>query len=210
MNRPPAEPAGPEGMPEPPPEILAAARRAPEHWLHLTDPAWSGEGPPPDWAVVGRWRTGRDGEIEEWEENELYRPSPEALGWPQPLGPLDGAVQLAATGYGPEDEVPLALAASDVAVLLGADGAPRVTTTPEGTFAVPVTSYAPDGRSGELPAHVVVRAAELLELLDGRAESGELLYLSPTAPVSMVVEAAALREAVRRVANGPAAAAIGS
>jgi hypothetical protein len=56
----------------------------------------------------------------------------------------------------------------------------------------------------------VVCAAELLELLDGRAESGELLYLSPTAPVSMVVEAAALREAVRRAADGPAAAAIGS
>lgn len=205
MTPPTTEPSRPEGMPEPPPEILAAARHAPEHWLHLTDPAWSGDGPPPDWAVVGRWRTGRNGEIEEWEENELYRPSPEALDWPPPLDPLDGTVQLAVTGYGPEDDVPRALAASDIAVLLGADGTPRVATTPDGTIAVPVTTPASDDRAAELPAHSVVSATGLLDLLDRRPESTELLYLSPTAPVSLVVEAAALRHAVRRAADGPAA-----
>ncbi|WP_443063285.1 hypothetical protein [Streptomyces sp. NBC_00445] len=57
-----------------PPEIKEAARLAPDHWLGMVDPAWSGKGEPPDWAVVGQWRSGLDGEIEEWRANEEYRP----------------------------------------------------------------------------------------------------------------------------------------
>ncbi|GAA4949479.1 hypothetical protein GCM10023238_14770 [Streptomyces heliomycini] len=71
-------------MPTPPDDIVEAARLAPEHWISMIDPGWDGEGVPPDRVVVGRWRTGTTGEIEEWEDNEAYRPSPEALGWPEP------------------------------------------------------------------------------------------------------------------------------
>ncbi len=47
-----------------------------------------------------------NGEIEEWRANEDYRPSPTALGWPEPTDDVDEAVQRASTGYGPVDEVP--------------------------------------------------------------------------------------------------------
>ena len=57
-------------IPEPPEEFVKAAKLAPNHWLYLTDPAWRGEGPPPDWAVVGQWRSDDDGEIVEWQDRE--------------------------------------------------------------------------------------------------------------------------------------------
>ncbi|MFJ4153068.1 type VII secretion system-associated protein, partial [Streptomyces galbus] len=96
-------------MPPVPPEVREAARLAPQTLLGVMDPAWAGEGDPPNWALVGQWRSGPDGEIEEWFPNAGYRPSPEAMGWPDPTDAVDHAVQLAATGYGPAQDVPRAL-----------------------------------------------------------------------------------------------------
>ena len=71
-----------EALPPVPDDIREAARLAPDHWLGVVDPMWYGEGKPPEWAMTGRWRSGLDGEIVEWEDNPDYRPSPRALGWP--------------------------------------------------------------------------------------------------------------------------------
>lgn len=200
----------PDEIPEPPPEIARAARFAPEHFIYMADPNWRGEGPAPSWAVFGRWRTDARGEIVDWEDNEEYRPSPEALGWRPPTDPVDEAAQRAVTGYGPVSEVPRALAREPrIAVVVEPDGAPRVGPAPDGTQAIPVFTMPPDddGNGGDgngdgdgggsddgpgLPPHRVTSVTELLDL----AEDTPLLYLSPTAPVTMTIDIEMLRAAV--------------
>ncbi|MFF3263835.1 type VII secretion system-associated protein [Streptomyces sp. NPDC002932] len=181
-----------------PAEIEEAARLAPDHWLGMVDPAWSGKGEPPDWAVVGQWRSGPDGEIEEWRANEGYRPSPQALGWPAPADPVDEAVQLAATGYGPGEAVPRALAGAEVAALLGPGGSPLSATSPDGASVVPVFTspgyLSAAGRFG-------YELAPVAEVVD-RIPDGHVLYLNPSGPVGMTVETDALRQAVDAAARG--------
>ncbi|MGK3940454.1 type VII secretion system-associated protein [Streptomyces caeruleatus] len=181
-------------MPPVPDEIREAAKLAPDHWLGMVDPTWNGEGPPPAWAVVGQWRSGLDGEIVEWQDNEEYRPSPKALGWPEPADDVDAAVQLAATGYGPGEDVTRALAElSEAAVFVTPGGDPLPATAPDGeTPVVPLfTSPVYLHTSGRL-------AFELMPVSDvlDRLPEGHLLYLNPSAPVSMTVETDALREAL--------------
>ncbi|MFD7917694.1 type VII secretion system-associated protein [Streptomyces sp. NPDC059740] len=183
-----------ENMPPVPDSIREAAKLAPDHWLGMVDPTWSGEGAPPAWAVVGQWRSGQDGEIAEWRDNEDYRPSPTALGWPEPADAADAAVQLAATGYGPGEDVTSALASlPELAVFVTADGDPLVAAAPDGeTPVVPVfTSPVYLHMSGRL-AFELMSVAEVLD----RLPEGHLLYLNPSAPVSMTVETEALREAL--------------
>ncbi|GAA0340934.1 type VII secretion system-associated protein [Actinoallomurus spadix] len=186
-----------EDMPPIPDSIREAARLAPDHWLGMVDPAWTGEGGPPSWAVVGQWRSSPEGEIVEWRDNEEYRPSPAALGWPEPADDVDAAVQLAATGYGPGDAVPRALAAmGEVAVFVTPDGDPVAATAPDGTtpvvpvFTSPVYLHA----AGRLAFELM----DLWELVDALPE-GHVLYLNPSGPVSMTVETGVLVEALDQV-----------
>lgn len=189
--------AAADTAPPVPDEIKEAALLAPDHWLGMVDAAWSGEGEPPNWALVGQWRSGLDGEIEEWRPNEEYRPSPQALGWPAPTDPVDEAVQLAATGYGPGEAVSRALAVSEVAVLLGPGGGPLSATSPDGAAVVPVftspTYLHAAGRFG-------YELKPVSEVVD-RIPEGHVLYLNPSGPVGMTVEADALRRAVEAAAR---------
>ncbi|MFF7391173.1 type VII secretion system-associated protein [Streptomyces scabiei] len=183
-----------ENMPPVPDEIREAARLAPDHWLGMVDPTWNGEGAPPAWAVVGQWRSGLDGEIVEWQDNEEYRPSPTSLGWPEPADAVDAAVQLAATGYGPGEDVTRALAElQEAAVFVTSDGDPLSATAPDGeTPVVPLfTSPVHLHTSGRL-AFELLSVSEVLD----RLPEGHLLYLNPSAAVSMTVETDALREAL--------------
>ncbi|MGX9227956.1 type VII secretion system-associated protein [Streptomyces albus] len=162
----------------------------------MVDPTWQGEGPPPAWALVGQWRSSPEGEIVvvEWQDNEEYQPSPKALGWPEPADDVDAAVQLAATGYGPGEDVTKALAALDeVAVFVTPNGDPLPATAPDGeTAVVPVfTSPVYLHTSGRL-AFALHPVRKVLEQLP----EGHLIYLNPSAPVSMTVETEALREAL--------------
>ncbi|MFE3885229.1 hypothetical protein ACFXPQ_20370 [Streptomyces lydicus] len=90
-----ADDAGTDGMPPVPDYVREAARTAPDHWLGMIDPTWSGAAAPPVRAVVGQWRSGLEGEIVEWRDNPDYRPSPAALGRPaarpaEPEASVDG------------------------------------------------------------------------------------------------------------------------
>ncbi|MFJ2095337.1 type VII secretion system-associated protein [Streptomyces sp. NPDC087901] len=179
-------------MPPVPDEIREAGRLAPDHWLGMVDPTWNGEGTPPEWAMVGRWRSGLDGEIAEWQDNEEYQPSPRALGWPEPADDVDAAVQLAATGYGPGDDVVKALVDHEVAVHVQPGGGPLSATTPDGTSVVPVfTSPVYLHAAGRL-AYELHAVPDLL----GKIPEGHLLYLNPSGPVSMTVELDAIREEI--------------
>ncbi|WP_329041256.1 type VII secretion system-associated protein [Streptomyces sp. NBC_00178] len=181
--------------PAPPAEFVRAARLAPGHWLYLGDPAWQGEGTPPDWAVVGQWRSDSAGDIVEWQDNEGYRPSPGARGWPEPADEVDRAVQLAATGYGPAEGVTAALAGAEVAVLVTADGEPVSASAPDGTAVVPVyTSPRHLGATGL--GYVMLPVAGLL----ARLPAGHSLFLNSSAPAGMVLAADGLAEALRKAA----------
>ncbi|MFJ1746204.1 type VII secretion system-associated protein [Streptomyces sp. NPDC088116] len=187
-----------EPMPEPPQEVIEAARLLPDQWVSVPDPAWSGDGVPPDWAVPGRWRTDSTGEITQWADNEDYRPSPEALGWPEPTDPVESAIQRAATGYGPADEVLRTLAAAKAAVLTGPDGEPLAVRSSEGRPVVPVFTS---------PAYyrvVGAFAARLIPVADlvGQLADGHSLYVNPTGPAGMVMETEALVEEIEAQKRG--------
>ncbi|MFH9611277.1 type VII secretion system-associated protein [Streptomyces sp. NPDC017448] len=179
-------------MPPVPDDIRAAARTAPDHWFGTVDPAWRGEGEPPLWAVIGQWRSDAHGEIVEWQRNEDYRPSPGMLGWPEPTDDVDAAAQLAATGYGPVENVALAAVAAELAVLTAPDGGAVSACTPEGDPVVPVfTSPEHLRRAGAL-AHRVLPLAEAFALVP----EGQDLYLNPTGPVALRLSADDLSRAV--------------
>ncbi|MFE0672994.1 type VII secretion system-associated protein [Streptomyces sp. NPDC058867] len=180
-----------------PDDIREAGRLAPDHWLGAVDPAWSGEGRPPLWAMTGRWRSGADGEIVEWEENPEYRPSPRALGWPEPEDEVDRAVQLAATGYGPGEAVAAALAGREVAVLTASDGGPLSAAATDGTPVVPVFT-------SSVFLHTAGRFAFELVVVDDlltRVPEGHVLYVNPSAAVSMLLDPDAVRGADRPAAD---------
>lgn len=195
-----AEPA--EGiedeMPEAPDHIRQAARQAPDHWLGLVDPTWSGEGAPPAWAVVGQWRSGLDGEIVEWQDNEEYQPSPRAMGWPDPSDPVDAAVQLAATGYGPAEAVTHALASAEVAVFVVPGGGLLSAVAPDDETPIIPVFTSPDQL--QAAGRLSFKPVKVPELLDHLPE-GHLIYLNAAGPVSMTVESGVLREAVETAAE---------
>lgn len=191
-----ATPEG-DGVPQAPDEFVRAARLAPNHWLYLTDPAWQGEGTPPDWAVVGQWRSDDGGEIVEWQDNVNYRPSPEALGWPEPEDDVDAAIQLATTGYGPAEDVTFALARAEVAVLITANGEPVSASAPDGTAVVPVYTSPSYLHAAGRFGFERVRVPALLE----RLPEGHSLSINSSAPVSMVMTADGLADVMATAAE---------
>ncbi|MFF6909235.1 type VII secretion system-associated protein [Streptomyces sp. NPDC012389] len=197
MSEPGAQPATSPLDPAPPEEFVEAARRAPDHWLYLTDPAWRGEGPPPEWAVIGQWRSDRAGEIVEWEDNPEYRPSPEAMGWPEPADEVDRAVQLATTGYGPAEDVTAALARAEVAVPVTADGEPVSASAPDGTAVVPVYTSPRYLRSLGQLGSVTLPLTDLL----ARIPAGHSLCLNSSAPVSMVLTTEGLADVLAQASG---------
>ncbi|MFD8383039.1 type VII secretion system-associated protein [Streptomyces sp. NPDC059679] len=168
--------------PEPPEDFVKAAKAAPNHWLYLTDPTWRGEAPPPEFAVVGQWRSDENGEIVEWQANEDYVPSPGARGWPEPTDDVDRAVQLATTGYGPADDVTAALSKAELAMLVTADGRPVSASGNDGTAVVPVyTSARYLHRTG-----LGFERVRINDVLD-RIPEGHNVCVNSSAPVSMVL-----------------------
>lgn len=183
----PAEPA-PDGAiatvdPAPPEEFIEAARLAPDHWLYLIDPTWADEGPPPEWAVVGQWRSDAEGEIVEWQDNEDYRPSPSAMDWPEPADEVDAAIQLATTGYGPADDVTKALAKAEVAVLVTADGTPVLASAPDST---PVVLVYSSPKYLHLAGRLAFETTRVPDFLD-RIPEGHSMCINSSGPVSMVM-----------------------
>ncbi|MFF2525178.1 type VII secretion system-associated protein [Streptomyces liangshanensis] len=186
-------------VPAPPREITEAARLAPDHWLSVPDPDWSGRGRPPEWAVPGRWRSGDTGEIVEWQPNPGFRPSPTSLGWPVPGDPAEAAIQLAVTGYGPSSEVMRTLARAVVDVPLGPGGEPLVAAASDGSPVVPVfTMPGYLGLFGDF-ATVRIPVADLLE----RIPAGHALYVNPSGPAGLVVDAGAVGRAVTAPHGAP-------
>ncbi|WP_037863273.1 type VII secretion system-associated protein [Streptomyces sp. NRRL S-340] len=184
-----------------PDELREAAKAAPDHWLGLVDPGWRGEGAPPRWTVAGEYRSSPEGEVVEWRENEEYRPSPLALGWPQPTDPVDEAVQLSSTGWGPPEDVPQRLAGTIVGIWLAPDGTPLRTRTPDGTAVVPVFTSGEQLQAASQFATSTIPVQELAGLL----AADEQLYLNPLSVVAMVVDPGAVLTAAATDGEGEGA-----
>lgn len=102
--------AGKRGKPHKP-EITdgmrANAKANPNSWLYVIDEAFDPDGPVPSWAVVGAYPVNGDGEIvEDFHANDRYRPSPKALGFPEPRNELEQMLQLVRTGHRPTADLP--------------------------------------------------------------------------------------------------------
>ncbi|MEV6160705.1 type VII secretion system-associated protein [Streptomyces sp. NPDC052052] len=182
-----------QALPPVPDHIREAARQAPDHWIGVVDPGWTDPAPPPPWALAGEWRSGLDGSVVEWQPNDAYRPSPLALGWPDPTDPVDAAVQLAVTGYGPVQDAVAALAEAEVSVLRAPGGGALTVTGEDGAPAVPVFTSAPHQVFEGALAHDTVTVAELVRAIapdDGR------ISVNPAGPARLLLEARQVLEAV--------------
>ncbi|MFJ6016969.1 type VII secretion system-associated protein [Streptomyces sp. NPDC092952] len=177
-------------MPE---HVRAVARDAPDHWIGVVDPAWTDAAAPPPWAVTGEWRSAPDGEVVEWRPNDDYRPSPLALEWPEPTDPVDAAVQLAVTGYGPLSDVVEALAGAEVAVLRAPDGGPLTVAGADGSPTVPLFTSVPHQSFEGVLAHDTVVVADLVS---GLATDRVHLSVNPAGPAHLRLEARLIRDAL--------------
>ncbi|MFI8461153.1 type VII secretion system-associated protein [Kitasatospora sp. NPDC085464] len=186
-----ADTAGPAAAVDVPvPEhVRETARLAPDHWIGVVDPVWTDGQAPPDWAVVGHWRSDGSGATEEFRPNPDYRPSPRALGWAEPTDAVDAAVQLAATGYGPGEDVLARLATARLAVPVTPGGHPLTAVDPAGAPVVLAFTagdhWAAAGRLG----HLLLDARALLD----RLPEGHGILLNPTADAMLTVDPDALR-----------------
>ncbi|MFJ9031024.1 type VII secretion system-associated protein [Streptomyces sp. NPDC102274] len=180
-------------LPELPDDVREMARLVPDHWLGVVDPTWRDGLEPPAWAIVGQWRSDSDGEVVEWADNPDYRPSPTMLGWSDPEDPLDAAVQLAATGYGPMEDVPRLLTRAQVAVLVDSADSPVVAAAPDGTAVIPVFSSQPHlDKVGALRYRLIAGSE-----LPSQIPEGCHLYLNPAGPVAFTVDRDALLNALQ-------------
>ncbi|MER6692056.1 type VII secretion system-associated protein [Streptomyces minutiscleroticus] len=175
--------------PEIPEAVRAAARRAPGHWIGVVDPEWTEERTPPEWAVLGEWRSDESGGVGTYRANPEYRPSARVLGWPEPTDPVDAAAQRAATGYGTVDEALAALAEAEVTVVRGPAGGPLTAAGRDGAPVVPVfTSPEHEFMSAALH-HDTLPARELARSVSG---TGTLLLVNAGAAAPLLVPADSL------------------
>ncbi|MYQ82186.1 type VII secretion system-associated protein [Streptomyces sp. SID4936] len=199
--------AGDRTLPPVPDHIREAAREAPDHWIGVVDPAWTDAAPPPPWAVAGEWRSGLDGDVVEWQANDDYRPSPLALGWPEPTDPVDAAVQLAVTGYGSLDDAVEALAGAEVMVLRGPDGGPLSVIGADGAPAVPVFTAVPHQPFEGALAHDRVSVADLVR---GLAPDEDRLSVNPAGPARISLNARQVIDVLRPTGSTLATSSTGS
>ncbi|MFE5398750.1 type VII secretion system-associated protein [Streptomyces sp. NPDC056568] len=180
-----------DGTPAIPEAVRAAARQAPGHWIGVVDPEWTEARPPPEWAVLGEWRSDDAGDVGTYRANPAYRPSARALGWPEPTDPVDAAAQRAATGYGSVEEAVATLADAEVTVVSGPDGTPLVAAGRDGepvvlVFTSPAHAFmSPTLRHDTLPARELTRTlahAPTLSLLVNAGAVAPLLVPADRVP----------------------------
>ncbi|MFC4005524.1 type VII secretion system-associated protein [Prauserella oleivorans] len=88
-------------------EMRANARANPNSWLYVIDEAFDPNGRVPSWAVVGAYPVNAAGEVvEDFHPNDRYRPSPKALGYPEPANDLERLLQLVQTKHRPAEDLP--------------------------------------------------------------------------------------------------------
>jgi hypothetical protein len=180
----PTEPSSPPANPPITDAMRAAARNQPGTWIYVIDAAFDPAGSVPGWGIAGGYPVDAAGEIQPgFNPNPDYRPSPLTLGLAQPVTELEGALQLAATGYGSPENLLAILVTADVLTPARSeqDLSVAVYRDQEGRSVVPVFSS-----DQHLPADVTgwrrLPMTELLAALPGRH-----LAIDPGTPVSLTL-----------------------
>ncbi len=106
-------------------------------------------------------------------------------------------MQLAATGYGPGEAVPQALAKAEVAVLVAPGGRPLSATAPDGASVVPVFTSPSYLHTAGRFGYELMPVVDVLPLVPDE----HVIYLNPSGPVSMTVDLGALRDAIAPAAQ---------
>lgn len=175
-------------------EMRELARQQPGSWLYSIDPFFedgadeSAEVPP--YGVVGAYQVDGEGNIDpKFVPNPNYRPSPVALGFPDPTNDVEIALGLAATGYGSDEQLRDILLAATVITQRGKDD-DSVLIIDEGQDRDVVrvyssAQYLPTGYTNERSWHLPVRT--LLPALRGR-----YLSLNPESPIAVRIPGEAL------------------
>ena len=192
-------PAGPPPITD---EMRASANANPNSWLYVLDPLYVGNTETtevPQWAIIGAYPVNALGQIEDerFAPNDTYRPSPRALGWPDPLTALERIIQLAKAGHRPVADLPGAVL--DATLLLY--------DPDDGTWDGTQLMVLPDPQSGRLtvaacssvehvpadwPAWRALRGSDVVPLLRGYP-----LAINPDGPVSAILPAELLTEALK-------------
>ncbi|MEV5541078.1 type VII secretion system-associated protein [Saccharopolyspora shandongensis] len=108
----------------PVPEITDAmrqhARANPNKKVYVVDPEFNADGRVPGWGIRGAFPVSPDGEIstDSYTPNPNYRPGPKVRGFPEPTNAVERALELAATGYGPEAALLSALASNSAVLVI--------------------------------------------------------------------------------------------
>jgi hypothetical protein len=194
----PVTPGAWPGVPAITDRMREGARSNPNSWLYVVDPAFADVPDPPQWAVVGAYPVNADGEIEDrFAANDTYRPSPLALGWPEPATALERTIQLAKAGHRPAADLPASVLDATLLVYDPADGTwdgSQLIALPDprtGRLVVPACTSA-DHVPADWPGWKPLRGSEIVPLLRGYP-----LAVDPDGPVSAILPAELLAEALR-------------
>jgi hypothetical protein len=183
--------------------MRASARANPNSWLYVLDPAFVESDDVPQWAVVGAYPVDDRGCIENrFAPNDTYRPSPMALGWPEPVTLLEQTIQLAKAGHRAPGELPATVLDATLLVYDPGDGTwdgTQLTVLPDeqsGRLVVPACTSA-EHVPADWPGWKSMRGKDIVPLLRGYP-----LAVNPDGPVSAILPASLLTDAASR-AHGP-------
>lgn len=88
-------------------DMRANARANPNSWLYVIDEAFDPAGPVPPAGIVGAYPVDASGEIvDDFHPNAAYRPSPQALGFPEPASELERLLHLVRTEHRSAADLP--------------------------------------------------------------------------------------------------------
>jgi hypothetical protein len=177
-------------------ELRDRARQSPNSWVYSVDRAYDAAGAVPPYAVVGGWQVDDRGELGAFTVNPDYRPSPVALGFDPPTDPVDAALQLAATGHGPDTDVTAALAAGIVYLPVDADGGLVAHRDVDGADLVVIFT---DPHQASAAAHLL---ATEVAAVTSTVPDDTVVEINPGSQASLRVLSHELREALRSYGGG--------
>nr|WP_052478061.1 type VII secretion system-associated protein [Kibdelosporangium sp. MJ126-NF4]CEL15724.1 putative ADP-ribosylglycohydrolase [Kibdelosporangium sp. MJ126-NF4]CTQ93649.1 putative ADP-ribosylglycohydrolase [Kibdelosporangium sp. MJ126-NF4] len=173
------------------PEMRASAKSNPNTWLYVIDPLFEAEADVPPWGVVGAYPVDATGEIEDnFQPNDRYRPSPQALRMPAPESAVDELLQLIRTGHRDPADLPPLLRESTLLLYARSSedhdlfGFPD----PDGRVFVPVCTVQ-EHVPAAWPGWREITGGEIARLLNGFP-----LLVNPIGPLSAIVPAQLLAE----------------
>lgn len=176
-------------------EMRANARANPESWLYVIDEAFDPNGRVPSWAVVGAYPVNARGKIvEDFHPNDRYRPSPKALGFPEPQTDLERFMQLVHTKHRSSDELPAVVLSSTLFVYAMSPVQRTVVGFHNPTGQVLVPAYTSKSLvPKEWPHARAISGREVVDLL-----AGHPLAINPHDVVTVVMPAEHLVRALTR------------